>query len=306
MAKFDKDGKHDRIVNAKNTYPNLFQKLTVLEEGKCFVEDKEYKKFVSENLKNIIDKCSTSTKEDTIVESYYNLINNSDYLTIRCLLTFLKKYKLIDFYTYYYPGRIYASHKEGLTQQDIYNAYEKELTYVSGKIKVEPKDKKITKSTIFERLDKFSTIEERQEHLKELANEYSESLKLTEQENNYYNFIIDKENGLYNILENALYKYNGQKFKFEYNSQRTNFNYIKKFCDKYRINIKMIERNALIPMVYLPDIKTLEDIRNLFKYYFMELQQIEHFSKSKEELWKRHQDFVTNNKSWLEERIVSR
>lgn len=268
-------------------------------------EDEGYRGFIKNDLKKIISKIKNSSSDRETASYCEKAI---EFLNIRYLsyaLIFFDKYGLINFYTQKICGINYK-YKKGLCKNDILAAYEKELTYVSGKIKVEPKDKKITKSTIFERLDKFSTIEERQEHLKELANEYSESLKLTEQENNYYNFIIDKENGLYNILENALYKYNGQKFKFEYNSQRTNFNYIKKFCDKYRINIKMIERNALIPMVYLPDIKTLEDIRNLFKYYFMELQQIEHFSKSKEELWKRHQDFVTNNQSWLEERIVSR
>ena len=307
MAKFDKDKIHDRNVNAKNTYPNLFQKLTVLEDSKSFVDDKEYKKFVSKNLKNIIDKCSASTKEDAIVESYYNLIENSDYLTIRCLLTFLQKYKLMDFYTYYFPGRIYGSHKKGLTQQDILAAYEKELAYVNEITEDESKNTKITKPTIFERLDKFTTIEERQVHLKELANEYSESLKLTEQENSYYNFIMDKENGLYSILENALIKYDGKNFKVEFDEKVVDFSNIMAFYRKYGIDFKMYQRSdQFISKDYLPNVKTITDIRNLFNYFFMELQQIEYFSKSQEELWEEQNEFVTNNKEWLKERKASR
>ena len=306
MAKFDKDGIHDRSVNAKNTYPNLFQKLTVLENGKCFIENEEYNDFIRNDLKNIINKCSVVTKEDAIVENYYNLINSSDYLTIRCLLTFLKKYSLIDFYTYYYPGRIYSIHKEGLTQQDILAAYEKELAHVNEITEDESKNTKITKPTIFERLDKFTTIEERQTHIHELTRNYEDSLRLTEQENNYYNFIMDRENGLYKVLANALIKYDGKSFKLEYNPLNVSFNYIKAFCDKYDIDIKMIERGETISKDYLPNVKTLEDIRNLFNYYFMELQQIEYFSKSKEELWQECNNFVINNEEWLKERQKSR
>ena len=291
---------------AKNTYPNLFQKLTVLENGKCFIENEEYNDFIRKDLKNIIDKCSVVTKEDAIVESYYNLINSSDYLIIRCLLTFLKKYNLIDFYTYYHPGRIYSSHKKGLTQQDILDAYSKELAYVKEKSKIESKDTKITKPSIFERLDEFSTIEDRQKYLKELTSKYSESLRLTEQENAYYNFILNKENGLYKVLENALINYDGRNFKLEYNPAVVKFSYLKEFCDKNGINIKMIERGEEISKDYLPDIKTLTDIRNLFSCFFDELQQIERFSKTKEELWKEHNEFVVNNKEWLEERKASR
>ena len=306
MTKFDKDKIHDRNVNAKNTYPNLFQKLTVLEDSKSFVEDKEYKKFVSKNLKNIIDKCSASTKEDAIVESYYNVINNSDYLTIRCLLTFLKKYSLIDFYTYYFPGRIYSSHKKGLTQQDILAAYEKELAYVNEITEDESKNTKITKPTIFERLDKYTTIEERQAHIHELKSNYENSLRLTDEENAYNNFILNTKNGLYRVLENALYKFNGKKFILEYNPLDIKFEFVKVFCDKYGVDIKMIERGEALSKDYLPNVKTITDIRNLFNFYFMELQQIEYFSKAQEELWEEHNEFVTNNKEWLKERKASR
>ena len=57
---------------------------------------------------------------------------------------------------------------------------------------------------------------------------------------------------------------------------------------------------------YLPNVKTLADIRNLFNCFLAELQLIERFSKTKEELWEEHNEFVTNNKEWLEERTASR
>ena len=213
----------------------------------------------------------------------------------------------MDFYTYYFPGRIYSSHKEGLTKQDIFAAYEKELAHVNEITEDESKNTKITKPTIFERLDKYVTIEERQAHLKELANEYSESLRLTEEENSYYNFIMDKENGLYSILENALVKYDGKNFKVEFDEKIVDFSNIMAFYRKYGIDFKMFQRTyPFISIDYLPGIKTLEDIRNLFNCYFMELQQIEYFSKSKEELLEEHNVFITNNKEWLEERKVSR
>ncbi len=290
---------------AKNSYPNLFQKLTVLENGKCFIENEEYNDFIRKDLKNIIDKCSAATKEDAIVESYYNLINSSDYLILRCLLTFLKKYSLIDFYTYYYPGRIYSSHKKGLTQQDILVAYEKELAYVNKKATIKTEKKNLNPS-VFERLDKYTTIEERQAHIHELKNNYEESLRLTMQENNYNNFIMNRENGLYRLLENALYKYDGKKFILEYNPLNINFECIKEFCNKYGIDIKMIERGESIFKDYLPTIKSLEDIRNLFNFYFMELQQIEYFSKSQDELWQECNNFVINNEEWLKGRKTSR
>ena len=244
-------------------------------------------------------------KENEIVETYFNFLNHSSDLTIRCLLTFLKKYKLINFYSYDYSVQIYASYKEGLTQQDILAAYEKELAYVNKKATIKNEKKNLNPS-IFERLDKYTTIEERQDHIHELKNNYEDSLRLTMQENNYNNFIMDRENGLYRVLENALYKYDGKKFIFEYNPLNINFECIKEFCDKYGIVIKMIDRGETMSKDYLPSIKTIEDIRELFNYYFMELQQIERFSKTKEELWTEYNNFVTNNEEWLKERKTSR
>ena len=49
MAKFDKD---DKIINAEMVCPSLFFTISYGENNKWLVEDKEYKKFVSENLKN--------------------------------------------------------------------------------------------------------------------------------------------------------------------------------------------------------------------------------------------------------------
>lgn len=281
-------------INKELTEIILFYKLIDLKYEFIDLESDNYKKFVRDELGEIINKNNSNETAYQIIYNYYIYLKNAKCSNIKYLLGFLKKYNLITFQIEY-PSIVRFIYDENLTQQDIFVAYEKELAYVNG----ENKDKEITKPSIFERLDKFTTIEERQVHLKELASEYSESLKLTMQENSYYKFIMDKENGLYKVLGNALYKYDGKNFKLEYNPQRINFNYIKEFCDKYRINIKMIERNELISKDYLPDIKTLEDIRNLFNCFFMELQQIERFSKTKEELWEEYNEFVANNEDWL-------
>ena len=98
----------------------------MFESKQGFRENEEYDKFVINDLRGIIDKCSDVTETNEIVQKYYQVLNSSDTSTIRCLLTFLKKYKLLDFYTYYYPGRLYSSHKDNLSMQDILDAYENE------------------------------------------------------------------------------------------------------------------------------------------------------------------------------------
>ncbi len=98
---------------------------------KSFVTDEEYKKFVTEELLNIINMYDNVTNENEIVSAYYSYLKNTTFSNTCCLLTFLRKYKLIDFYTYYYPGMVYSSHKEELIQQDIKSAYEKELAYAN-------------------------------------------------------------------------------------------------------------------------------------------------------------------------------
>lgn len=284
----------------------LFYRLRDLADENVSLESSNYKKFVRENLLNIISSCAINGSAYEIADKYFNYIRYAELPEIKYLLAFFKKYKLISFEPFGYPDNIIFNYKEDLTQEDIIDAYSKELAYVNEKTKIEFEDKKISKPSIFERLDSFTTIEERQNHLHELTSKYSESLRLTKQENAYYNFIMDKENGLYKLLENALMNYDGRNFKLEYNSSIVKFSYILEFCNKYGIDIKMIERGDEINKDYLPGIKTLLDIKNLFVCFFAELQQIERFSKTKEELWEEHNEFVTNNKEWLEERKTSR
>ena len=267
-------------------------------------EDEGYREFVKNDLQKIISKIKNSSSDRETASYCEKAI---EFLNIRYLsyaLIFFDKYGLINFYTQKICGINYK-YKKGLCKKDIFAAYEKELAYVNKKTPIKNEKKNLNPS-IFERLDKFTTIEERQAHIYELKNNYENSLKLTEQENNYNNFIINTKNGLYRVLENALYKYDGKKFILEYNPLNINFECIKEFCDKYGIVIKMIERAEKISKDYLPNVKTLADIRNLFNCFLAELQLIERFSKTKEELWEEHNEFVTNNKEWLEERTASR
>ena len=262
-------------------------------------EDEGYREFVKNDLKRIISKIKNSSSDRETASYCEKAI---EFLNIRYLsyvLMFFEKYGLIHFYTQKICGINYKYKK------DIYAAYEKELAYVNKKTPVK-NEKKNLKPSVFERLDKYTNIEERQDHIHELKNNYESSLRLTEEENGYYNFIMDIEKGLYRVLENALYKYDGKKFILEYNPLNINFECIKEFCDKYGIVIKMIERGEKISKDYLPNVKTLADIRNLFNFYFMELQQMEYFSKSKEELWQEHNEFVTNNQEWIEKKKEGR
>lgn len=282
----------------------LFYRLIGLKNSFIDLESDNYKNFVRDELGEIINNNASTENAYQIVYNYYKFLISAEYSEIKYLLGFFKKYNLMDF-EIDYPDVVKYIFDENLTQQDIYDAYEKELAYVNKKTPVKNEQKSLN-PTIFERLDKFTTIEERQAHIHELARNYEDSLRLTMQENNYNNFIMDREKGLYRVLENALYKYDGKKFIFEYNPLNINFECIKEFCDKYGIVIKMIDRGETISKDYLPSIKTIEDIRELFNYYFMELQQIERFSKSEKELWEECNEFVTNNEDWLKERQASR
>ena len=268
-------------------------------------EDEGYREFVKNDLKKIISKIKNSSSDRETASYCEKAI---EFLNIRYLsyaLMFFEKYGLIHFYTQKICGINYK-YKKGLCKKDIYAAYEKELAYVNKKTPVK-NEKKNLNPTIFERLDKFTTIEERQAHIHELKNNYENSLRLTEEENGYYNFIMDRENGLYSILENALIKYDGKNFKVEFDEKVVDFSNIMAFYCKYGIDFKMYQRSdSFISIDYLPGIKTLEDIRNLFNYFFMELQQIEYFSKSKEELLEERNEFVTNNEDWLKERQTNR
>ena len=115
---------------SKGVYPNLFQIITVLEDIKGFTETEDYQEFVRNKLGSIINKCKSSNDLD-IKDKYIHYLKNASAIEVKHLLTFLKKYELMDFYTYYFPGRIYMSQKDNLTEEDIMDAYKKELSRVS-------------------------------------------------------------------------------------------------------------------------------------------------------------------------------
>ena len=52
-------------------------------------------------------------------------------------------------------------------------------------------------------------------------------------------------------------------------------------------------------MYYIDNIETMEDIKRLLNCFYLELQQINYYNMSKEELWERHKKFYENNKEWM-------
>ncbi len=290
---------------------SLYDRMIAIEvDNNWLKEDEGYSKFVKKDLKKIISKIKSNESAKTVAFYCQKAI---EYLEIRHLsyaLIFFKKYGLINFVTQQAGFNAYCgisyNYKKDLSQKDILTAYEEELANIKRRKKASNKDKKISTQSIFERLDAYDTIEERQTHIRALENKYNESFRLTVQENEYNAYILDRENGLYKLLEEALYNYNCKKFILKYNPQEVNFNLLKQFCDKFGIEIKMLERGEVVSKDYLPNVKTIEDIRELFTYYFYELQRIEHFSKTKEKLWEEQNNFVASNSEWLEQKRMSR
>ena len=111
---------------------NLYQIISVLENAKCFVEDEVYQSFVIKKLQGIIDRQEDFNRSKTVLNHYYEYLKEASILQVRCLLTFFKKYELMDFYTYYHPGRIYVWGKKGLTPKEIQAAYQKEINHILG------------------------------------------------------------------------------------------------------------------------------------------------------------------------------
>ena len=211
------------------------------------------------------------------------------------MLIFLKKYNIMIVYTT--PEHtVCCKQVLSLSVEKVTRFYKIELAYVKSK-----KDVLITKPSIFERLEGYATMEERQAHIKELSQNYQESLRFSEKENAYNKFIMDRENGLYRILEQALIDFDYRGFVLVYNNWHVSYNFIKEFCDKYGIEVKSLERNDKVNKDLL-NIKTIDEVRYLFQCFFGELQKIEHYSKGKAQLWEESRTFVSNNKEWLEKR----
>lgn len=275
---------------------SFYERLFIIEQDENYLkETEEYHEFVKRELGNIIAEFAYESYPMQIARKCWSTLENLELNILSYILIFLKKYNLMDVHTTK-DHEVWCYPSLNLNSEMIRESYEKELAYVNSKAS------QITKPSIFERLNGFETIEERQAHIKELSQNYQESLRLSEEENAYTNFILDRENGLYNLLEKALADFDFRGFVLTYNNWHISYSFIKEFCDKYGIVVNMIERNDKVNKDLLVNIKTIDDIRYLFQCFFGELQKIEHFSKSPEQLWQENIAFVNANKEWIEER----
>ncbi len=256
---------------SKGVYPNLFQIITVLEDINAFTETKSYQEFVKNSLGKIINKCKINNALD-IKEKYFHYLENASIIDVKHLLTFLKKYELMDFYTYYFPGRIYSSQKDNLTEEDIINAYKKELAHLS---KLDKEKMKID-------------LKEEQQYLSDY---------------NYLKFQFG------NCIREALlsYMFNKNKMFSDLYLQvdSSHLKYVKNLLESYQIDFEIGKNNKsddYILTIYLVKGKELEIVHNLLDAYHGELQRFYHYGNSREKLEEDRKNFVNNNQEWLEKK----
>ncbi len=271
----------------------FYEKMKIIENDENYLkETEEYQKFVREDLENVIKEFAYESFPMDIARACWSTLENLEITALNYMLIFLSKYNLIDIHTSL-DSLVWCNPSDGLNTKMIIDAYTEEL------LKAKSNNRR---PSIFERLDGYKTIEERQDHIKELSRNYKESFREAQYENAYNNFIIDKENGLYKLLEQALVDYDFRGFILVYNNWAVSYDFIKEFCDKYGIEVKMIERNNKVNKDLLINIKTIDDIRYLFQCFFGELQKIEHYSKSQNQLWQEQKEFSSLNREWIEKR----
>ena len=266
---------HDKTVKEKNIYPNLFQIITVLEDINGFTETEAYQEFVRNNLGKIINKCKCSNDLD-IKDKYINYLKNASAIEVKHLLTFLKKYELMDFYTYYFPGRIYLSQKDNLTEEDIINAYKKELSHLAVLDKNE-----MEKDIIRE---------------KQYLADY-----------NYLNYRLG------NCIREAILNYALDKNKIfrdlYLHIESNHLKYVTSLLESYQINFEIgkdVKSADYILTIYLPKGKELETLHKLLDAYHGELQRFYHYGSSLEKLEEDKKKFVSNNELWIEKRMERR
>ncbi len=162
---------------------------------------------------------------------------------------------------------------------------------------------------LYEVLGNYESIEERKEKLEELKKDYDESFRLSGWEN-AYNFFITDRRGLYSIIKNSILDFDEKKtihivisdtnviYCGRYYSK---YEIVKEFLNKYGFTTKKYfdPRFRKIDMYYIDNIETMEDIKRLLNCFYLELQQINYYNMSKEELWERHKKFYENNKEWM-------
>lgn len=256
---------------SKGVYPNLFQIITVLEDIKGFTETEDYQEFVRNNLGSIINKCKSSNDLD-IKDKYIHYLKNASAIEVKHLLTFLKKYELMDFYTYYFPGRIYESQKDNLTEEDIMDAYKKELSRVS----------------VLDKNEMETDIIKEKQYLKDY---------------NYLNYRLG------NCLREAILNYTLNKNKMfsdlYLHIESSHLKYVKSLLEDYQINFKTgkdDKSDDYVLTIYMLKGKELEIIHTLLDAYHGELQRFYHYGNSLEKLEEDKERFINNNQLWIEKK----
>ena len=154
--------------------------------------------------------------------------------------------------------------------------------------------------SLYEVLGPFKSVEERKIRVQQLSS-YNEELKLSIFEVKYIDFIKNSKNVLYNLIKKSIVNnLNGDDLCFYWNNHEPIQQYVEYFLNKYHYKYKIEHISYSSNMIcILQNIKTVACVKDLLLCYYGELQQMEHFSKSKEELWHEYQDFVVNNAEWL-------
>ena len=161
--------------------------------------------------------------------------------------------------------------------------------------------------SLYEVLGPSKSVEERNLRVQQLSS-YNEDLKLSIFETNYIDFIKKEENGLFSIIKRAIVNnLKGDDLCFYWDIHEPIQQYIEYFLNKYHYKFKIEHISYSSDMVcFLQNIKTVACVKDLLLCFYGELQQIEHFSKSKEELWQEYNEFVTNNQEWIEKKKEGR
>ena len=153
---------------------------------------------------------------------------------------------------------------------------------------------------LYELLGNSETVIQREKRLEELNKQYGDDLVTTLKENAYNDFIKDKENGLYRIIKTSILNLNAKLNAFEvYYLKLDNLEFIVEFCTKYGFNL-IGTHGSTKTSLYIDNIKNIEDIKRLIDCFYCELQQIEYYSKSREELWNENRIFMQENKTWID------
>ncbi len=156
---------------------------------------------------------------------------------------------------------------------------------------------------LYEVLGNYETPEERKEKILDYNQEYMESLRKTEEENAYYEFIKDKENGLYSILRSSVINYFEKQFVLHYSNNNYDnclkSEFLEYFLNKYGFIYATYKNIHNETVEYIQNIATMEDVKKLLDCFYLELQRLDYYNMSKEELWERHQEFYKNNKEWM-------